>query len=355
MVVGCGEPAADSGARWDLRTPNATQPGGQISLRSDPSLCLARLPLPTAPARAVRESGRVGESDPMVGATQIAISIAWNTTGHASSVKLSSNDKLASWTSAPGRTGCDTVALGTSERAASSFWVRLLPDQSPGAGMDQGASYADIGWCVPSIRTSGDPHWAGSQLHAAWLYRAMDGNFKVGGVGTLQGQPYGPAFGIGSNVTAVRHSPTSLEFFLNGHSNGKITLPAAQALRADAVPCAGVCSHISLEIMSGVAPVGPAGPPPPPPPPPPAPPPTVVALAKCVEGEASQQWVMAAGKILSGGEGAGGLQMGAGAAGDFAPVTAGGAAATLWWSPDLGYLHGDSNHPMLCNCVAICG
>eukprot|EP01050_Picozoa_sp_SAG11_P005732 SAG11_NODE_415_length_9675_cov_2.425961_2_plen_1302_part_00 len=27
----------------------------------------------------------------------------------------------------------------------------------------------------------------------------------------------------------------------------------------------------------------------------------------------------------------------------------------VWWSPDTGYLHGDSNHPMACTCVAVCG
>ena len=33
------------------------------------------------------------------------------------------------------------------------------------------------------------------------------------------------------------------------------------------------------------------------------------------------------------------------------------APLSVWWSPDLamGYLHGDSNHPMQCPCLAVCG
>jgi len=52
--------------------------------------------------------------------------------------------------------------------------------------------------------------------------------------------------------------------------------------------------------------------------------------------------------------GKGALSMGTGAAGDFELVSYG-AAGPMWWSPDLGYIHGDSNSPMRCNCIAACG
>ena len=75
----------------------------------------------------------------------------------------------------------------------------------------------------------------------AWVYRAMQGNFKVADGTTDQGQAYGSPFAIGSNVTAVYHNSTSLQFFLDGHSQGLLQLSASDALPSNVVPCAGVC------------------------------------------------------------------------------------------------------------------
>ena len=159
--------------------------------------------------------------------------------------------------------------------------------------------------------------------------------------------PYGPSFGAGANVTATLHTPTSVEFALNGKSLGVITLPADHAIPPTAVPCAGACDGVVL----GLAPGGP-------PPPPPPPPPRGVKLAPCGDGSA-QQWRYDAslGQIASL-EGQGGGFLGVEWSGNFAAASVTATPASqLWWSPDpaIGLIHGRSNSPMDCACLAVCG
>ena len=61
-----------------------------------------------------------------------------------------------------------------------------------------------------------------------------------------QGTPYGTSFGRGSNVTAIRHNDSCLEFAVNGHSQGirdantrtarRIKSYATQARSSNALP-----------------------------------------------------------------------------------------------------------------------
>ena len=71
--------------------------------------------------------------------------------------------------------------------------------------------------------------------------KTRTGFFKAADGTKTQGVPYGQPYGSGSNVTAIRHSRTSLEFLLDGKSVGLLTLKPEDALPADAVPCAGGC------------------------------------------------------------------------------------------------------------------
>eukprot|EP01052_Picozoa_sp_SAG31_P008435 SAG31_NODE_426_length_15814_cov_25.737066_7_plen_1209_part_00 len=330
VMVGCGDPAAAHGARWDIHIQDNRSGAGSISLRSDPSLCLAR--------RAT------------VAQTHDAAQLTWSGAKHAPFVQLSPNKKTAEWENvAPGRAACDTIALGSD--SVSSYSVQLMQHgtATPAIDRKQQATYVDIGWCTPDIELSGKP-WMGYQKGKAWVYRGMQGNFKAANGIQDQGQPYSIGFAPGSNVTAMRHNATLLEFFLNGQSRGLIHLPLSEIVPAHVVPCAGVCSTLELGISAGLAPIGPPIPPPPPPP-------SKLVLAKCVQGEQSQQFRYDPmhGGIFSDGEDVGGIVTGLGAAGDFSPTSIGEKASALWWSPDLGYIHGDSNRPMACNCIAVCG
>ena len=73
---------------------------------------------------------------------------------------------------------------------------------------------------------------------------------------------------LGANVTAIKHSSTSLEFLLDGESVGVAKLHAADAVPDNAVSCAGGCAGIVLGTGKGA-----------PPAPPPPPPPTEIVLA----------------------------------------------------------------------------
>jgi hypothetical protein len=404
VVVGCGEPAADKGAKWHIDTgDNGT---GPISLRSDSSLCL----VPGVDVRVVAETGHnkrasaaaadanttaAEEREEATSATatsalptnatwpSAANALVWNTSthGHGVTIVYSNDSHCATWRTSPGKPGCDAVALAAVPMAGdntSSFWVSLeapkpkagdVTAASGGLGGDgqtneivvgggSAGQFVDIGWCTPNIDVSGKT-WMGWQKGKAWVYRGDNGYFKYADGKQDQGSAYGLAFGVGSNITATRHSPTSLEFFIDGKSNGKITLAAAQALPVDAVPCAGACASSSMGLTSGSAPPSPF-PPTPPPPPPPTPIVSVV-LAKCVAGDPLQQWRYdAVGARISHDSG-GSLVMtsvpGA-SVGDFAEVTLDPkAASSLWWSADeaMGYIHSSSNRPMTCNCLAVCG
>ena len=78
-----------------------------------------------------------------------------------------------------------------------------------------------------------------------------------------------------------------------------------------------------------------------------------MVLAKCDAGDGAQKWEVdnLKGVIMQGGAG---LSVNAAVpAGDFGPVTRS-TPSPLWFSPDLGYVHGDSNRPMTCNCLGVC-
>ena len=325
VAVPCGEPAAELGARWDVH------PNGLISLRSDPTLCIT--------TRAPVEQAVIAPSPERV----------WNSTGHDPSIALSKDAAWAEWSrAAPGKPGCDAVALMASP-AGASFWVRLA--KTGRADAQAATVFADVGWCAPDIELSGAT-WMGWQKGKAWVFRALNGLFKAADGQKDQGRCIKPPctpFGAGANVTAIRHSPVELEFLLDGVSTGLVTLSADEALPADAVPCAGGCAGIAMGLDAGPAPPGPPAPPPPPPPPPAA----EVVLAKCDAGDPRQHWVVDLSKGLIT-QGDAGLSVNAAvSAGDFGPVTRS-TPSPLWFSPDLGYVHGDSNRPMTCNCLGVC-
>jgi hypothetical protein len=86
VMVGCGEPAADATARWDIRVHDPQTGAGAISLRSDPSLCLSRQPV----------ADRV-----------IKTELAWSSAKHDRFIQLSDSGRKAEWRPpvAPGKTG----------------------------------------------------------------------------------------------------------------------------------------------------------------------------------------------------------------------------------------------------------
>ena len=353
VTVGCGDPAADPGARWQIHRAN-TNGTRLVSLRSDPSLCLSYGQVEAA-----------AEADPPTSVARPAGGLRWNSSsaGHGAAVAVSRDGAWAEWRTRPATPGCDAVALvAAASPLTTTYWVQLkaLPatrDRALASGKGKGgAPFVDIGWCAPDIDVSGAT-WMGWQRGKAWVYRGSSGNFMAADGSQSQGTKYGPTFGPGSNVTAVRHSSTSLEFFLDGHSIGPITLPAGESVPKDAVPCAGSCAAVALGLAAGTAPPGPPAPTPPPPAPPAPPPGGPVRLAKCDAAAATQQWSYNAPFVGISHWGGGGLVMGGGAAGDFAPASVSGAGTQLWWSSDdsMGHIHSRSNAPMTCNCLGVCG
>jgi galactosylceramidase len=347
VAVGCGEPAAERGSRWDL-PPAGSE--AAITLRSDPSLCLAATPTPAAPTPPPPTPPPLAPTPPPTPQAQVA---SWRTgpTGHASTVAVSADAKWATWRAAPGRAGCNGVVLAAA--AASRFWVQLQAPAPaappvPTAGT---ASWVDVGFCTPGVDVSGHT-WLGWQGGKAWLYRGEGGQFKGDASTTSQGEPYGAMFGAGANVTAIRHNATALEFLLDGASQGVVAQGAGSALPAGAVPCVSACVPLAAGLASGVAPPAPA--------PPPPLPPNQAVLVTCRTGDAAQRWrydtvagtiTNAMGGVLSWGD-----RGSASDAGDFVPLSVGaGSGDNTRWSPDLGYVHGHSNKPMQCNCMAVCG
>jgi hypothetical protein len=247
------------------------------------------------------------------------------------------------------------------------FWVSLAQAQKTelnseglsttfSSSASNSRAFVDVGWCTPDIDLNGTT-WMGWQKGKAWVYRGETGNFKVADGIQDQGTKYGPAFGPEATITALRHSPTTLEFFLNGRSNGLAEIPPENAIPEEAIPCAGSCSAIDIRLPSNIPPT-----PPPTPPPPPTPVQGAVVVKTCIPGDRSQQWhydpAIAHITHISGGGLATSTVPGA-AAGDFASVVLDQRSAgdALWWSPDLalGYIHSGSNSPMRCNCIAVCG
>jgi hypothetical protein len=110
------------------------------------------------------------------------------------------------------------------------------------------AAWIDVGLCSPQIPLnlsgSRSDEWMGDQVDQAtrrplaWIYRAS-GLFRAANSTHSPGSAYGRSFGAGSNVSVTRHSSMSLEFFLDGTSQGLISLAAADAVPMDAVGCIG--------------------------------------------------------------------------------------------------------------------
>ena len=155
--------------------------------------------------------------------------------------------------------GCNELALIRPHAGSddlSRFWVSFgdaadIPD----------SVWIDVGFCSPAIPLnlsgSSAPDWMGDQVSAAgrplsWIYRAS-GLFRAAAAVHDPGKRYGQPFGGSSNVSAVRHSATELEFAVDGVSQGRVTLAASEALPPGAVGCVGVCNQ---PITATVAPGG---------------------------------------------------------------------------------------------------
>jgi len=329
VSIGCGEAAAAAGSNFDVGAVDRGAPG-PISLRRAPGLCLEIGP---SSAETIPRRGGAPTSNGEWNASILA---------HGSAVSLSADSLFATWPRGMGHPGCDSVALVNADAAldalSTSTWYHVVANEG---------HFIDVGWCLPSIDVSGST-WMGWQPGKCWVYRGLNGAFKIANGTQDQGAAYGPTFGLGANVTAIMHSPVSVEFLLDGRSLGVVGLPADHAIPPEAVPCAGGCDGVVLGLAPG-------GPPPPPPPTPPTPP-TEIRLAKCAAGKPEQQWAYDAtlGKITSAtGRGA----LSAAWSSGFAPATLTPEGSQLWWSPDLamGQIHGRSNAPMNCECLAVCG
>lgn len=262
VIVACGAAEAISGMRWDLIPGSA---GTTVKLRNT-TLCIEALS-PTGPPPPPPPPPPPLPPVPPGGAT-------WSQ--HAAEIVLSAGDRVATWTA------CDKIVLLTNASASpgGSAWHSTVY-QSDG--------WVDIGFCSPDISLEG-PAWAGFQTGKAWLYRSAGagssgspyhgGLFKAAKNDNLQGTPYGRKYGRGDNISAIRYNATTLEFAVNGQSQGIITLDNKDpAMPSNAVGCASMCrrTNEAPAILSLLP-----GPVPPPVPPPPPPIPKAVRLAQCI-------------------------------------------------------------------------
>lgn len=155
--------------------------------------------------------------------------------------------KSASWPATDA--SCNQVALMHRSEANKTFWVQL----------EAHTRWIDIGFCSPSIPlnlSGSDPSaWMGDQVSVsgdslAWIYRA-NGLFRVAASKHSPGAKYDAGYSGSSNVTAIYHSPTLLEFEVDGNSRGTIALPAGKALPHDAVGCVGICGGGAASLYKG--------------------------------------------------------------------------------------------------------
>ena len=196
VAVGCGEPLADRGAMWEVqagRNHTAASGGGAaglISLRSDPTLCIASV---APPSLAGADDNAEGDADDNAGggagaqaksADAVGANPVWNGTanGHGATIRLSKGGGWAEWSDAVAGSsglGCDAVALGdatttTTSAGSDSHWVRIAPAAAApvdaaaaaaaaGAAAAEGGVFADIGWCSPDIDKSGNT-WMGTYV-----------------------------------------------------------------------------------------------------------------------------------------------------------------------------------------------
>ena len=160
---------------------------------------------------------------------------------------------MAKWPAVhSGSIGCDQVAIVTIPLTASttnrrSFWVVLSGE----------VNWGDVGFCAPDLDLSGKT-WMGYQDGKVAVYRASGkvaaGNLKP----PDQGTDYGQRFGAGANITVIAHGGSSLEFLLDGVSQGHVkgvTIPS------DWGGCIGACGTTTATLdVGGSAPsISPAG------------------------------------------------------------------------------------------------
>ena len=134
VVVGCGEPAAEAGSRWQMSAGAVAGAGangtgsGPISLRSDPSLCLAPAATSSSGKHNSESGGVVGGGVGGGGGQQLA----WSSspTGHGAGVVISSDRQWAQWKTAPKHPGCDAVALGAASAVSAPKAHGIAPSMS---------------------------------------------------------------------------------------------------------------------------------------------------------------------------------------------------------------------------------
>jgi hypothetical protein len=201
----------------------------------------------------------------------------------------------------------------------------------------------------------GDNDWIGwLPAGSAWVYRSS-GFYRSSGPSTgpdPQGVPYGESFSKGDNVTAIMHDLSTLEFLVNGTSQGRINLSVP--LPADAVGCVNVCGGGVLALEQGAAGggCGPTG---------------AAEIQLCDETASSQQWSFDAGTETVQNEQSGGFLGLPGSvlpAGlNFAPAMVNNCPSSwpLFWAPPTYLLRVD-NHFQLSSvggtmnaCLGVCG
>jgi hypothetical protein len=177
---------------------------------------------------------------------------AFDPARHGSSVGLSADGELASWTGA-GST-CSATS-GTCQAALLKQPVidfeKLPASFSVVRGPAAYGGDADVGLCAMDADTASG-HWIGWQEGKSWLYRA-GGRFKDADGGNATACPfeqcgvtYGAGFGVSANLTTIVHSRTMLEFLLNGVSQGKVI--SKYLLPDGVVGCVAACSGATMNL-----------------------------------------------------------------------------------------------------------
>ena len=199
---------------------------------------------------AIRSGGRRNE-------TNVTQARTFGASTHGTHVSRSTDGKTATW-SDHGAVGssCNQVALlsPTGADGPLRFWLSL-PERP---------AFVDVGVCDPGIPLglsgSDRTNWMGTQTNPktgaplAWIYRAS-GLFRVANASFATGVPYGKPMPSGDvhNVSVILHSPTQIEFELNGASQGVITLAPGQAIPVDAVGCVGMCDGVGVAALEFTA------------------------------------------------------------------------------------------------------
>lgn len=230
-----------------------------------------------------------------------------------------------------------------------NFTVDVSPAFFKRATSARGSSISGIN----GNAVTGDGAWAASQCTAKPAAGQKLISIGCGEASAALGskwQVHGGDGGVGP--ISLRSDPT-------------LCLSSTGSLDTPTTPTPLAAAGARLPVGGIMPPVAPAPPPPPPMP---------LELAACDNTNGNQlfQYSAVGGSVRHVGSGAY-LQFGAGLqhrrseaqlrSMDRRAGSGGGgggindAPLAVWWSPDLamGYLHGDSNHPMQCPCLAVCG